>query len=411
MPGDIAGIGSTTQKLRARPGFDPMRAGIGPEEYFVFSRVDGVTALRDLLLATGLPPERAVAIISKLRSIGAVLLPSERDPVAVGASPPAAPPVLAPRTITARTTGAPTSAPMSAPSTSASSLAALSAVNAAASAAGPARPRTITARTAGAPPPPAQPPVDRGPHDLELPNPTAEELAALAEPGDLRDRDRRLVLAMARVAHDPRQLLGVSTIADTRTLKHAYFRLSKEVHPDRYYGKRLGSFNQRLEVIFEALARAYSQLSGSDTKKHRASAAQAEQQQQQQPQTPSEYAAELFTRACDLEIGGAPLEAMKLFAAAVRMDPQLRYLRRAASCALAAEQPKSALEYAKKVHVLAPNDPSSARLLASAFRAGGKLADAEEVLIMAMAMKTENDTLTTELRNDLAEVRRALAAT
>lgn len=408
VPGDIAGIGSTAQKLRARPGFDPMRAGIGPEEYFVFSRIDGVTALRDLLLATGLPPERAVAIISKLRSIGAVLLPSERDPVAAGAPPAAAPPVVAARTITARTTGAPTSAPPSAPSTSASPLAALSAVNAAASAGVPARPRTVTARTAGAPPPPAQP-VDRGPHDLELPNPTAEELAALAEPGDLSDRDRRLVLAMARVAHDPRQLLGVSTIADTRTLKHAYFRLSKEVHPDRYYGKRLGSFNQRLEVIFEALARAYSQLSGGDTKKHRASTAQAEQQQQ--PQTPSEYAAELFARACDLEIGGAPLEAMKLFAAAVRMDPQLRYLRRAASCALAAEQPKSALEYAKKVHVLAPNDPSSARLLASAFRAGGKLADAEEVLVMAMAMKNENDTLTAELRNDLAEVRRALAAT
>jgi Flp pilus assembly protein TadD len=100
---------------------------------------------------------------------------------------------------------------------------------------------------------------------------------------------------------------------------------------------------------------------------------------------------------------------MKLFAAAVRVDPQPRYLRRAASCALAAKQPRSAVEYAKKAHSLAPTDPSSARLLAAAFRAAGKLSDAEEVLVMAMALKSENDVLASELRHDLAEVRRLLA--
>jgi Flp pilus assembly protein TadD len=100
---------------------------------------------------------------------------------------------------------------------------------------------------------------------------------------------------------------------------------------------------------------------------------------------------------------------MKLFAAAVRVDSQPRYLRRAASCALAAGQPKSAVEYAKKAHALAPSDPSSARLLAAAFRSAGKLSDAEDLLVMAMALKSENDVLTSELRNDLAEVRRLLA--
>ena len=101
--------------------------------------------------------------------------------------------------------------------------------------------------------------------------------------------------------------------------------------------------------------------------------------------------------------------AMKLFAAAVRIDPQTRYLRRAASCALAAGQPKTAVEYAKKAQTQASEDPSAARLLAAAFRAAGKLADAEEVLVMAMALKSENDVLTAELRNDLAEVRRLLS--
>ena len=68
-----------------------------------------------------------------------------------------------------------------------------------------------------------------------------------------------------------------------------------------------------------------------------------------------------------------------------------------------------AVEYAKKAHSLSPSDPSAARLLAAAFRAAGKLSDAEEVLVMAMALKSENDVLTAELRNDLAEVRRLLA--
>jgi len=67
------------------------------------------------------------------------------------------------------------------------------------------------------------------------------------------------------------------------------------------------------------------------------------------------------------------------------------------------------VEYAKKAHSLAPSDPSSARLLAAAFRDAGKLSDAEEVLVMAMALKSENDVLTSELRHDLAEVRRLLA--
>jgi len=93
----------------------------------------------------------------------------------------------------------------------------------------------------------------------------------------------------------------------------------------------------------------------------------------------------------------------------VRVDPQPRYLRRAATCALAAGQPKSAVEYAKKAHADAPDDVSTARLLAQAFKGAGKLADAEEVLVMAMALKSENDVLTLELRRDLAEVRRLLA--
>jgi hypothetical protein len=373
VPAEIAGIGSTTLRVRVSPGFDPLKAAVGPEEYFVLSRIDGTQTLRDVLLSTGLPVDRAVAIVSRLRSIGALLLPGETTAPSPAGSPQ--------RPSTPRVSTGSRAQPMPAM----------------------ARAATPPAGTAAARPPVTATPV----HDLSLPGATPEELAALAEDADLDERMRRRILAMARLAHgqDPHALLGVPPTADARTLKLAYFQLSKEVHPDRYYGKRLGSFAPRLSMVFDATSRAYARLTTSDRGRGSAQA----QSSSDQPQTPQEYAAELFERACQLEFGGDPLEAMKLFAAAVRMDAQARYLRRAASCALAAGQPKTAVEYAKKAHSLAPNDPSAARLLATAFRAAGKLVDAEEVLVIAMAIKSENDVLTAELRNDLAEVRRLLA--
>src|SRR5882757_9155246 len=89
VPAEIAGIGSTSQKLRVAPGFDPLKAQVGPEEYFVLSRIDGSQTLREVLLATGLPVERAVAIVTRLRSIGALLLPGETGTPAPAAPPPA----------------------------------------------------------------------------------------------------------------------------------------------------------------------------------------------------------------------------------------------------------------------------------------------------------------------------------
>jgi hypothetical protein len=372
VPAEIAGIGSTAQRMRVSPGFDPLKAAVGPEEYFVLSRIDGTQTLREVLLATGLPVDRAVSIVTRLRSIGALLLPGETT-----APSPAAPPRR------------PSSPKLPLRSSSSQSM--------------PAMPRALTAAASGSLPPMPVAPE----HDLSLPDASPDELAALAEPIDLPERERRRVLAMARLAHgrDPHALLGVPRTADARMLKLAYFQLSKEIHPDRYYGKRLGSFAARMSAVFDATSRAYARLTTSD----RGRGAAHSQSSSDLPQTPQEYAAELFERACQLEVGGEPLEAMKLFAAAVRMDTQARYLRRAASCALAASQPRTAVEYAKKAHTLAPNDPSSARLLASAFRAAGKLVDAEEVLVIAMAIKSENDVLTAELRNDLAEVRRLLS--
>jgi tetratricopeptide (TPR) repeat protein len=246
-------------------------------------------------------------------------------------------------------------------------------------------------------------------HDLRLQKASADETAALAEQHDIGEPERRRILAIARLvnAHaDAYTLLGVPPNTDPRELKRAYFQLSKEIHPDRYYGRPVGSFGDRMAMVFEACARAYARLTGGERARSQGGMSA---QDDDQPQTQQDYATELFERACNVEIGGDALGAMKLFAAAIRVDPQLRYLRRAANCALIAGQPRTALEYAKKAQMQAPTDVSAARLLATAFRAAGKLSDAEDVLVMAMALKTENDALASELRHDLAEVRRLLA--
>ena len=421
VPAEIAGIGPTSLRLRVSPGFDPLKAQVGPDEYFVLSRIDGQQTLREVLLATGLPVERCVAIVSRLRSIGALLLPGENTapvPAAapgtaksssprVGAATPAKP-VTPVRGVPIQTGPAigrsPTPSRITPPPR-----------------AGSANPHDIDMPTTRRPPAAVKidaptvkiakealaPPPDSGPvYDISLPYPTPTELAALGEDVELDDTERRRVLAMSRLVEgDAHALLGVPRGAEARELKRAYFKLSKEIHPDRYYGKRLGSFAQRIETVFEAASRTYARLTAPQPTRQ----APRRDAANQQPQTPLEYAAELFERACTLEVGGDMLGAMKLFAAAVRIDQQTRYLRRAASCALAAGQPKTAVEYAKKAQAQTPEDPSAARLLAAAFRAAGKLGDAEEVLVMAMAMKSENDALASELRNDLAEVRRLIA--
>src|SRR5260221_11440883 len=173
------------QKLRVSPGFDPLKAQVGPEEYFLLSRIDGSQTLREVLLQTGLPVERAVAIVTRLRSIGALLLPNETT-----APVPATVPMPAATTRVHQTTpAAPMTPPRGVPVI---------------------RPRTPTS------PPQRMASGSTSPLDLTLPDPSGDELMGLSEPCELRDVERRKILAMARLAaaRDPWALLGCEPGAD-----------------------------------------------------------------------------------------------------------------------------------------------------------------------------------------------------
>ncbi len=370
VPSEIPDVGPTTLRPIQNPRFDPMTAAFGAEEYFVWTRFDGTTSLRDLLLMTGLPIDRGIAIVRTLRRAGAIVLPGEK-----------------PEDVIARAAAV---ARVEKPDASRVTQQ-LSAVQLAGITTGDTvRTGRLTPASSGVP---------------LLVDPTPVEQQALAEAIDLTDDERRRILAALRlaVAGDPWQMLGVARGTDKRTLKRAFFERSKLFHPDRYYGRRLGSFAARLHGVFQAVTRAHTELTEVKAKPGAGPAGAASE-----PQTPTEYAAELFDRGCEAEVSGDLQRALKMFAAALKIDSQARYLRRAATCALAANDLYAALDHAQKAAKLEPGDPSIARLLAKVLRGVGRTGEAEEILVMALATRIENDTLQAELQADLRSLRNAM---
>lgn len=432
VPSEIPDVGATSQRLRQNPKFDPLKAGFGTEEYFVWSRFDGATTVKDLILMTGLAVDRAVAIVRQLRRTGAILMPGETAPPAepLVATEPARTQTVPMRRLTPAGSAVPIatpaagSAPTSAP-TSSTATGPQRVAGRATTQSLPTQSRTTTQSLPTAPrtgtgtgttqtvpvqvwgaatDAPTARAVKAAMPLPELTDATAEERAMHAEPGELSIDEKARVLAGLRLvaAQDPWALVGVPPGADKRVIKRAFFERSKLFHPDRFFGRKLGAWQVRINTVFEAISSAHADLLDPQAPAADDSAATA-------PQSPTEYAAELFDRACVAEMASDLQAAVKLFAAAVKLDPLARYLRRAATCALAAGELQAALDHARKATALDPLDPSTARTLARVLRALDKLDEAEEVLVMALALKIDNDNLASELRADLATVRAVLA--
>lgn len=299
---------------------------MGPEEYFLLSRIDGATATRDVILGSGLAIDDAVKHLTRLRSLGALLLPGET-----------APPT-------------PTVAPL------------------------PAKP---AARFV----------------------PTPDEARLLAVEVDIPVPDREELLRLRRlIACPPHELLGIAQ-DDAKGAKLAYLQLSKRLHPDRFYKRNVGPWAPILNTVFEALTRANREV-----------AAIAKARSQSAGSSQAAHAANLYEQACSLEMAGDHPEALKLFAACIKLDEKIRYLKRAASCANAFEQYGQAESYALRALEKDSADASAARLLAAAYRGQERYDEAASTLGRALEMRLEHDTILTELKRDLQEVRKLLVA-
>lgn len=363
---------------RPNPDFVPPTT-FSAVDYYVLSRCDGRASIKEILLMLGGVGD-AVDILRRLRREGALLLDGEEAPAPAKAAPPAAPVASAvPK---------------------------------------PAAPRADRSR-----PVKSVSPDDDSGAVIDLGELSDEEDLAMASPVDLPERTKKRIIVARRYIGNYFALLGVDPGVGKRQLKRAYFRFSKEFHPDRYYNQDLGLFGPWLAEIFEASTKAWNIL--SDSRQRKAYEARLFGRASDGPgtQTREEHAAELFERACDTEIRGDFDQALQLFAAAVRSNPRAAYLSRAARCALRAAQrseekssaaagdgvPKLSVaeEYAKKAAGLRPKDPSYARLLADVYRAAGRLEDAEATILHAIELNSENDVLMAELSEDLEKVRRS----
>ena len=90
----------------------------------------------------------------------------------------------------------------------------------------------------------------------------------LDEDVDLEPERRRYILdayaQLDRINHYA--LLGINRAADRKAIKDAYFRLAGLVHPDRYFGKNLGSYKPKMELLFTRITAAYETLSKNKTR-------------------------------------------------------------------------------------------------------------------------------------------------
>ncbi len=57
------------------------------------------------------------------------------------------------------------------------------------------------------------------------------------------------------------QLLGIDRRVDAKEIKRAYFKVSKDFHPDTFFRKEIGPFKPRVVTLFKLISNAYEVLS------------------------------------------------------------------------------------------------------------------------------------------------------
>ena len=205
---------------------------LDPFEGFVLSRVDGLASVEDIADTTGGDPDQVRAILAKLEELGAIQWNeesvSERGMKKISSAPP-------------EDGGAKEPAEPTKPA------------------------REIDGR-AGARGQRISPTPGRGiVRTKPIPEGASRVLydpAELEEDVDLDDERRRMILdTFYRLDElDHYALLGIERDADKKVIRAAYFRLSKQFHPDTLFGKRLGSYKQKMEAVFKRLTDAYDVL-------------------------------------------------------------------------------------------------------------------------------------------------------
>jgi hypothetical protein len=200
----LYGLGPRDDRPRLNPGADLTSFRLTPVEGFVLSRVDGTLSYEEICLISGIGNEPTLAILRRLRRDKLILGPNDAVP------PPSPHPAPTP------VAGVPVTV-------------------------APLERRSLLER------------LDDGTPVTSAELDTAPELA-----DELKARIIRLHRRLKKLG--PHEMLGLEKEADRAEIKRAYYAASKELHPDRYFGKDLGPFREKLGDIFARLTESFQKL-------------------------------------------------------------------------------------------------------------------------------------------------------
>jgi DnaJ-domain-containing protein 1 len=229
---EIIGLGKRTDRPRLNTAIPMSQLKLSPTEGFVLSRIDGSVSYDEICQISGIGREQTLEILRKLKQQRVILGPGEKAEAAAPPSPWA-------QTRPAHFAREPKTPP----------------------------PMMVTDDMLRK----AQEKAGGGStKDAAEPGSTLERLddGSIVDPSDLiegpdisGDTKKRIVRLHRRLrilaAHE---LLGVPPDADRATVKRAFTAASKELHPDRYFGKNLGTFREKLSQIFARLTEAMQEM-------------------------------------------------------------------------------------------------------------------------------------------------------
>ncbi len=196
---------------RLLPGTDLRGLPLSPTEAFIVSRVDGATSVADIAEQTNKSIQDVAALLERLAAAGALALDSPPPSVDRRAGP----------------------APRPSGSLRVGPIVETSAIG-----------------------------------DQKHPAASLYDPAELDEQVDIDLPRRRQILDffyhLDQLNHY--QLFGIEPSADKKAVKAAYFEVVNVFHPDRYFGKNVGSFKPKLEKVFARLTESYNVLSRNQSR-------------------------------------------------------------------------------------------------------------------------------------------------
>jgi curved DNA-binding protein CbpA len=212
--------------------------GLSSTDAFVLSQIDGTLTLEEVSEVTGVALHAVIEIARRLAGLGAIEGPKRLVKPEGRYATHVSPPTKRTRAVTekprARLSKRPTPPPLSV------------------------RPekRSIDESRVTVPAKPKPRPASPAPPPPEPPPPVVDDTCEL-DPAICARIDQALGAPEGQTHY---AVLGVAKTATGKEIQRAYFSIAAALHPDRHFGKKLGPYKKKLDLMFRRAADAYETL-------------------------------------------------------------------------------------------------------------------------------------------------------